>query len=246
MTVGVEKIGDIALVSMDDGKANAFGAGLVEDLIEALEKAESSRAVVLTGRQGVFSAGIDVRLVQQASQEHLPFFLERFDHLLKRLLLYPRPLIAACNGHALGAGAVLLLACDHRVGVDHGGIGVNGIHIGLCFPTGAVELIRASMGLPKATEILLQGRRYKGSERVDFGLMHEIVPSAQLVDAAVARATESGRVDLEVYQALKERLRSDALERIEQFGAADQKQFVRKLQSPETHQRLSEALKKLG
>ena len=87
MTVGVETIGEIALISLDDGKVNAFGAALVEDLIEALDEAESSRAVVITGREGIFSAGIDVHLVQKASIENIPVFLERFDYLLERLLL---------------------------------------------------------------------------------------------------------------------------------------------------------------
>jgi enoyl-CoA hydratase len=246
MTVSVEKRGNVALITMNDGKANAFGSELVEDLIAALKEAESSRSVVITGFGKVFSAGIDVRLVQHASLENLPIFLERFDHLLKQLLSYPRPLVAACNGHAIGAGAVLLLACDHRIGLSNGGIGVNGIHIGLCFPTGAVEIIRAAAGIGGASEILLQGRRYLGDERVHLGLLHELEASEALLSRALSRAEECGQVDLEVFAALKVRLRSDALERIDQFGFADREQFVKKLQSKETHERLAEALKKLG
>ena len=246
MTVGVETIGEITLISLDGGKVNAFGAALVEDLIEALDEAESSRAVVITGREGVFSAGIDVHLVQKASIENIPVFLERFDYLLERLLLYPRPIVAACNGHALGAGAVLLLACDHRIGLDHGVIGVNGIHVGLCFPTGALELIRTAMGLSMASEILLQGRRYKGDDRLKSGLLQELVSPQELVRLALSRASELGRVDLEVYSAVKERLRVDALERLQQFSALDRKQFIKKLQSPETKRRLEQALDKRG
>lgn len=111
--------GKTAVLTMDDGKRNVVNPAFAQSMNDALDRAEAETAgaVVLTGREGVFSAGFDLKGFQQgpeiaAEQVRIGF------ELLVRLFAFPRPLIAACTGHGIGMGAFLLMACDHRVALD--------------------------------------------------------------------------------------------------------------------------------
>ena len=116
VTVSVEK--DIAWLELDDGKANALGPVVLEALHEALNRVEdSAKAIVLTGREGVFSGGFDLSVVSRGA-DAARGMAGSGARLALRLFESGRPVVAACTGHAIAMGALLLLASDTRIGVE--------------------------------------------------------------------------------------------------------------------------------
>ena len=112
-----EQVGDVALISMDDGKANAFGPPLIAEVNALLDRAEAdARAVVLTGRSGIFSGGFDLNVMRSGDAERARAQALGGARLMMRLYGWPRPLVVAASGHAIALGAFCLLAGDHRAG----------------------------------------------------------------------------------------------------------------------------------
>ena len=110
MSVVTNKVGDLTLITMDDGKVNAVNPALIQELDEGLDEGMQGRGVLFVGREKVFSAGLDLKLVEQGNLDGAREFLRLFNAFLRRLILYPRPMVAAVNGHAIGAGAIFAVA----------------------------------------------------------------------------------------------------------------------------------------
>ena len=134
----------VAFIRMDDTKVNAFSHGMISGLHRALDQAEedAARVLVLEGRTGSFSAGFDLSVMYDGP-EALRRLVRAGAELLLRIQDFPRPFIAACTGHALAAGAMVLLAADYRIGVRGTfKIGLNEVSIGMTIPIIGVELAR--------------------------------------------------------------------------------------------------------
>ena len=150
MSISVDIQNDVALISLDDGKANAVNFELMEALNDALDKAEAdAKAIVLAGREGRFSGGFDLGMMGSFTRDDSVRLLDHASELVLRLYGGPLPVVAACTGHAIAMGVFLLMACDTRVGA--GGeykLGANESITGMTLPVFAVELdaIRASIG----------------------------------------------------------------------------------------------------
>ena len=105
----------VAEIQMDDGRRNALGPVLLGQLFEAIEAAEKEKATILiTGRPGTFCAGFDVEVIRQGPEKTREMTSQGAE-LWVRLLTFPRPVVMACTGHAVAAGAVLLCTADWRV-----------------------------------------------------------------------------------------------------------------------------------
>ena len=121
-----EPHGPITVLRMDHGKANAMDVELLDGLSEALAEADASdaQALVLTGTGRIFSAGVDLFRVLDGGAEYLGRFLPALSRALKDLFAFPRPVVAALNGHAIAGGCILACACDHRAdGAGSGRLG---------------------------------------------------------------------------------------------------------------------------
>ena len=116
-SVTVSHEGGVAVIGFDDGKANALGHDSIWDLLTALDDVEQAGAdaVVIAGRPGHFSAGFDLKVMQAGADEAREMLRKGVD-LFLRCYMFPRPVVAACTGHALAAGAIILMTCDLRVG----------------------------------------------------------------------------------------------------------------------------------
>ncbi|MEE1522692.1 MAG: enoyl-CoA hydratase-related protein, partial [Acidimicrobiales bacterium] len=126
----------VAVVDFDDGKANVLGHDSIASLLTALDQAEheGADAVVIAGRPGRFSAGFDLNTIN-AGPDEAREMLRRGVDLFLRCYLYPRPVVAACTGHAIAAGAVILLSCDLRIGTrGEFRIGLPELTIGMGLP----------------------------------------------------------------------------------------------------------------
>ena len=136
----------IATIKMDDGKVNALGVPMLRELHGALERAERDDAIViLTGREGRFSAGFDLKVFSDAP-EQIAEMLTLGATLCERILTFPRPFVTACTGHGVAAGCFIQLPADLRLGADGPfRIGLNEVRIGLTMPRFVIELARSRL-----------------------------------------------------------------------------------------------------
>ena len=134
--VTYEKDESVAIITLDDGKANAVSHQLINELNAALDKAEEEKAtVLLTGREGKFSAGFDLSVMKEGGPEAVGKLVGDGARLSQRLLAFPTPVIIACNGHSLAMGALMLLSVDYRIGVSGKyKVGLNEVAIGMTMP----------------------------------------------------------------------------------------------------------------
>ena len=131
----------MALISLDDGKANAVNFELMEALNEALDKAEAdAKAIVLAGREGRFSGGFDLGMMSSFTRDDSVRLLDRASELVLRLYGGPVPVVAACTDHAIAMGVFLLMACDTRIGTAGDfKLGANESITGMTLPVFAVD-----------------------------------------------------------------------------------------------------------
>ena len=181
--------GKVAILKMDDGKANAISAQLIDELDASLERARTeARAVVIAGRDGRFSGGFDLT-VMMASPESARELVNTGAQFLMSLYLHPQPVVAACSGHALAAGALLLLASDVRIGAEGAfKIGLNEVQIGMRLPVFAIELARDRLARKHFVAASTLGRVYSPTEAVDVGFLDRVVPAERCLSEAIAAA----------------------------------------------------------
>jgi enoyl-CoA hydratase len=127
--------GEVAVLTFDNGKANAVSHALIDSLYEGFDRAEKeAKAIVMIGRPGIFSGGFDLKEIQQGP-EAAAKLVARGAHLFHRMFALPMPLVAGCTGHAIATGGFLLLACDSRIGAEGDfRIGLNETAIGMTLP----------------------------------------------------------------------------------------------------------------
>ena len=202
----------VATITLDDGKANVMSVAMLQAVSAALDRAEAERAaVLLSGRPGMFSGGFDLAVFKRAPAEQLQM-LELGARLTGRLLAFPRPVVAACTGHAIAMGAFLLLCCDLRIGVDDGArIQVNEVQIGLTLPGFAVEVCRQRLAPARLDVAALTAQPHTPQEALTAGFLDEIVAAPALAAAARERAVRLAGLPAAAYAATKLRLRRSAL-----------------------------------
>ncbi len=178
---------------MDRPPANALNRELVEQLLAALEtvRMEGAAAVVLTGRPGMFSGGVDVPELLAGDHRQVEAFWALFFGLNRQLAASPVPVIAAVSGHAPAGGAVLALQCDHRIGVTGKfRIGLNEVQVGLPVPATVLVALEEVVGPRVARRLATRGQLLSMDEALAVGLLDELVAPDELLPAALARANE--------------------------------------------------------
>jgi enoyl-CoA hydratase len=207
--------GTLAIVEIDDGKANALGTVALDSLQSTLDDADRDgvSAVILKGRPGVFSSGFDLEEVRSDPTRREAIRL-KFVDLLIRLFDYERPVVVACTGHALAAGAALLLVADRRIGI--GGrfkVGFNEAAIGVPISGVTVELARYRMPMPWF-ESLVSGQTFDPEQAVLAGLLDSVAPDEEeLAAGAEQLARQLAKVDLAVFRQMKRLTRALPSER---------------------------------
>lgn len=193
-SVIIEHAGAVATVSLNRPEAlNAFDRELAMRLDAALRTVERDagvRAVILTGIGRAFSAGQDVRELSAETADRGPGAVgeqlrARFNPLVLRIREMDKPVIAAINGVATGAGLGLALACDYRLASEGASFGIAPLGIGLIPGVGTSLLLPAIVGLGRASELALLGERIDAVKALDVGIVSKVVPGEALVTAAM-------------------------------------------------------------
>ncbi len=200
----------IATIRMDDGKVNALSEAMVGEISSRFDQAEADEAVViLTGRERTFSAGFDLR----TEAEGWPAMLTAGARLMERMLSFPRPVVAACNGSAVAAGAFLLLSADYRVGADVDlKVGLNEVAIGLTLPWFAIELARHRLPRPWFDRCTVTGALIGAEDGVRAGFLDELVAPDTLEARALEAAKTLAGLNHDAHLATKLRVRSEVLD----------------------------------
>jgi enoyl-CoA hydratase len=217
MPVSYDVEDGVARIVMDDGRANALDLRTVEALGDALDAAAEDRAVgavLIAGRPGRFSAGFDLGAMT-AGRRSMVRLVTAGGHLTARLLLEPIPVVAACTGHALAAGGLLLLAADHRVGAAGDfKIGLNEVSIGMPLPKWAVELARYRLRPSDFDWRVVLGRTASPDEAVRAGFLDRVVPVDAVLEEAMATAVELSRLSTSAVEGTKRRARGPVAARM--------------------------------
>lgn len=217
----------VALVQMDDGKANALGYKLMDELDAAITRAETeASAVVLAGRKGRFSAGFDLAEMM-AGADKARAVVSRGAELLLRLYAAPLPLVIACTGHALAGGALLALTGDVRVAARGAfRIGLNEVQIGMPVPVLAMELARDRLAPQHLTAATLFANVVDPDKAVEAGWVDEVVDEGAVIDAAIARAGKLAQLPRDAYAKTKIALREKTIKYARETLAEDMKRLV--------------------
>ncbi|MGD9795433.1 MAG: crotonase/enoyl-CoA hydratase family protein [Acidimicrobiia bacterium] len=188
MSVTYALNGSVAEITIDDGKANAYTYELLEELGAALDRAETeAHAVLLIGRPGRFSAGFALPVMTE-SDESAQGLVAAGGRAVMRLFMFPMPVVAACTGHALAAGGIMLLACDRRIGADGAfKIGLNEVAIGMHLPIYAVELARYHMP-PSLFDAIVLGEVGDPQWALEHRFIDRVVAPDALLDVARSEA----------------------------------------------------------
>jgi enoyl-CoA hydratase len=204
-----------ALIQMDDGKANALSEAMIAEVGEALARAErEASAVVLSGRPDRFCAGFDLK-VMMSSPEAAKAMLRNGAELLMKLYGSQLPIVAACTGHALAGGALVLLTADVRIGAAGAfRIGLNEVSIGMPVPVLAMELARDRIPAAELGHATLRANIYAPDEAVRAGFLDEVAPAADLLARAKAEAARLGTLPRMAFRATKKRLRGRTIDHI--------------------------------
>jgi enoyl-CoA hydratase len=207
---------------MDDGKMNVLSIDTFAQLNDAFDRAKSDRAVVvLTGREGAFSAGFDMRILAAGGPEAHRMVRMGFE-LAERILAFPAPVVVACTGHAIAMGVFLVLAGDYRVGAAGAyKIGANEVAIGITMPFFGVEMCRQRLAPTHFQRAVINAEFYRPDDAVAAGFLDRVVPAAELPDVARSIATGLARLNADVHTASKLRARDHALKAIRAAIEAD-------------------------
>jgi enoyl-CoA hydratase len=213
--VDYELNGAVATIALDDGKLNVFSIRMLQALHAALDDAQRDGAVVvLRGRTGCFSAGFDMN-VFAAGVEPILEMLTLGATLAERVLSFPRPVLVACSGHAIAAGAFLPLAADVRIGVDGPfQIGLNEVRIGLTVPSFAIELARGRLAPAQFDAAVVGARMYEPAGAVAAGFLDSVVAADELDEASLAAAAGLAELNGRAHAATKLRARAETLDRL--------------------------------
>lgn len=202
----------IAVLTMDDGKVNAFDAAFFADLDRAFDSCADDPAVVLTGRPGMFSAGLNMKVMASLDDEGMIDLLTQFGRTMMRVWLEPRPVVAAVTGHAIAGGTILAMACDHAVAAD-GDFrwGLTETTIGFPLPAWIIALARGNVSPHRLDDLLLPGRMVGPAEAVEAGFA-DAVTDADVLAQAIARVQELAALPRKTYAETKRRLRGGVAE----------------------------------
>jgi len=242
----IERNGPVALLRMENGKANAISAALLERLDGLIEELGEARAAVITGQGTAFCAGLDLPALVDLDRTTMRGFIRRFEQVILRIFELPIPLIAAVNGHAVAGGCVLALQADIRIGADRDArIGLNETRLGIGLPALVVETLRFQVPGSSLAPLALEGRLVSPREALQLGVLHELAPEGELLDRALRRAADLADLPPAGLRMVKESLRRPVAAAARSNEASESERWLDTWFSPDSQSRLQQTISRL-
>lgn len=177
-----ESVANTVTLTFDDGKANVVGPSFLDDINAGLDRAqeEGAVAVILRGREGMFSGGFDLKEFEKGAEEGLTMVRRGFE-LLVRLYSFPLPLVAACTGHGIAMGAFIIMACDWRIG-SRGDFKMSlpETRMGMDLPPILIALTSSRITPRHRDRVALLSEVYNPDQALDAGFIDEVVEAEDL------------------------------------------------------------------
>ena len=235
----------ILTLRLAHGKASAMDIELLQALVAELHAAtDGCRAVILTGTGSIFSAGVDLIRLTEGGATYVQRFLPLLTEFVEALFAFPRPLVAAANGHAIAGGCVMVLAADYRLfATGSGRIGVPELLVGVPFPAAPLEVVRFAVPPNRLQSLVYTGRTLLPDEALAWGLVDELVAPDGLAARAREVARQLAALPEAPFRLTKKALRKDALRRIAELRREPEEgEALRIWSEPDTRQRIRDYL----
>jgi enoyl-CoA hydratase/carnithine racemase len=176
-------------------RRNALDHEILDALAETLPRLDqgiATRCLLITGAPPVFSAGYDIAAIPSETFERDAEALvaHPFHAAMEALASHPWPTVAAINGHCIGGGLELAITCDLRIAATEAKLGMPPVKLGLVYGHTGLRKFLDTVGLARTKELFLTGRNFEAERAAEIGLVHEVVPDAELEETAVALAAE--------------------------------------------------------
>ena len=201
-----------AIITINNGKANAISHEVIEGLNSSLDKAEQeNKVVILTGKGGVFSGGFDLKVMTKSPKSAIEL-VTKGSKLSLRMLSYSQPIIVACNGHAIAKGAFLLLSSDYRIGLEGDfKIGLNEVAIGMTMHYAGIAIAKARLSEVYLNRSVNNAEIYSSKDAVKAGFLDVVVPENHLMTTAIKVAEMSAKLNKKAHAETKLKVRQQHL-----------------------------------
>ena len=190
--VELEQRGHVGLITINRPEVlNALNIQVLHELDQILDQVETNEDIfvlVLTGAGRSFVAGADISEMANFTASDAKTFSHRGSSVLLRMTRFPRPIIAAVNGYALGGGCELAMGCDIRIGSDKAKFGMPEVGLGITPGFGGTQRLARMVGMSTATELVLTSRIIDAQEALRIGLINHLYPAEEMLDRAMELA----------------------------------------------------------
>jgi enoyl-CoA hydratase len=199
---------NISIITLDDGKANVFSPKMIQDVNDCLDQVPTQNgALIITGRDGMFSAGFDLKIISAGEMSAITEMTTNGFKLLSRIFSFPRPVLGACSGHGIALGTFLLCCCDYRIGVKgEFMIGANEMRTNMVIPTPILELIKFRVSNGHKYRAILGAEMYLIEDGIEAGLIDEVVEPENLMEASMHKIKDLASMGHPSYTLTKELL----------------------------------------
>ena len=212
----LESKDDVSIITIDDGKANVFSKNMIDAFNECLDNVPTDKgSLIITGREGMFSAGFDLKVISSGDIEKIRDMTLNGFKLLARIFSFPRPVLAACSGHGIALGTFLLCCCDYRIGIKgEYMVGANEMRTNMVIPTPILELIKFRVTQSYKYRAVLGGEMFALEDATKTGIIDEITESNNLMNTAMEKAKDLSTMGNPSYSLTKELFIAEPLKKI--------------------------------
>ena len=207
---------NFVVITFKNGKANAISHEVIHGLNRSLDKAQQeNKVVILTGQNGIFSAGFDLKVMTKSSESAKELVIKG-SKLSLRMLSFPQPIIVLCSGHAIAKGAFLLLSSDYRIGVAGDfKIGLNEVMIGMTMHHAGIAIAKARLSEVYLNRSVNNAEIYNPKEAIKAGFLDVIVPEKELLSTAIKVAEMFSKLNKKAHFETKLKVRKTHLKDLE-------------------------------
>ena len=217
MSVTYQREESIAVITMNDGKVNALGPDMLAAINAELDRAEGedAGAVVIAGNDRVFSGGFDLKVFRSGDVDASIAMLKAGFELSHRLLSFPKPVVAACTGHAIAMGSFLACSTDHRIAAPGYTFQANEVAIGMVLPYPALEVMKLRLTRSAYQQAVGLSKTFLSDTALAGGWVDELVMPDMVLDRAREAAHEfATTLNAKAHYACKMRARQETLDAI--------------------------------
>ena len=212
----LSKENDISIIKLDDGKANAFSYDMLSQVNELLKKVpRDSGALVITGREGLFSGGFDLKTLATGDMEKITKMVQLGYRLLLELFSFDRPIVAAVSGHSIALGLFVTCSADYRIAIDGKYVcQANEVRNNMDIPTQILEIIRARVNKKYFYSAVYHSDAYSVQDSIEVGYIDEVVSEDQFMKRVMEKAKELATLPHPFYANTKKTAQDDVRQKI--------------------------------